>query len=70
MIDWDDILEMLRFLTIVGITIIFLVLIATGIYIIGKNIDNDYAKEITYYENDIKINAIKYQNEIYLKKGE
>lgn len=31
---------------------------------------NDTATEIEYYENNIKIDAIKYHNEIYLKKGE
>lgn len=31
---------------------------------------NDVSTEIEYYENNIKIDAIKYHNEIYLKKGE
>lgn len=31
---------------------------------------NDVSSEIEYYQNDIKIDAIKYHNEIYLKKGE
>lgn len=31
---------------------------------------DDYAKEIDYYENGIKVEAIEYHNEIYLKKGE
>ena len=31
---------------------------------------NDVSSEIEYYENNIKIDAIKYHNEIYLKKGE
>ena len=31
---------------------------------------NDFANEIDYYENGIRIDAIKYHNEIYLKKGE
>lgn len=33
-------------------------------------IANDVSSEIEYYENNIKIDAIKYHNEIYLKKGE
>lgn len=33
-------------------------------------IENDVSNEIEYYQNDIKIDAIKYHNEIYLKKGE
>ena len=28
------------------------------------------AEEVDYYENGVKIDAIKYHNEIYLKKGE
>lgn len=31
---------------------------------------DDIVTEIEYYENNIKIDAIKYHNEIYLKKGE
>lgn len=31
---------------------------------------DDIPSEIEYYQNDIKIDAIKYHNEIYLKKGE
>jgi len=31
---------------------------------------DDYAKQRDYYENGIKIDAIEYHNEIYLKKGE
>ena len=30
----------------------------------------DTPKVIEYYPNDIKIDAIEYKNEIYLKKGE
>ena len=33
-------------------------------------ITNDVSNEIEYYQNDIKIDAIEYHNEIYLKKGE
>lgn len=33
-------------------------------------IANDVSNEIEYYQNDIKIDAIEYHNEIYLKKGE
>ena len=29
---------------------------------------NDIATKLEYYQNDIKIDAIMYQNEIYLKK--
>lgn len=29
-----------------------------------------FVSEIVYYENGIKIDAIEYHNEIYLKKGE
>lgn len=31
---------------------------------------NKFVSEINYYENGIKIDAIEYNNEIYLKKGE
>lgn len=31
---------------------------------------NDIATKLEYYQNDIKIDAIMYHNEIYLKKGE
>lgn len=31
---------------------------------------DDIPNEIKYYQNDIKIDAIEYHNEIYLKKGE
>lgn len=30
---------------------------------------NDFSQEIQYYENGIKVEAIEYHNEIYLKKG-
>ena len=33
-------------------------------------VTDDIPSEIEYYQNDIKIDAIKYHNEIYLKKGE
>lgn len=42
--------------------------------ILGLNflifVADDISSEIEYYQNDIKIDAIKYHNEIYLKKGE
>lgn len=49
------------------IVIIVLLSILGMCYIIDKD---DYAKPIDYYENGTKIDAIKYHNEIYLKKGE
>lgn len=42
--------------------------------ILGLNflifVADDISSEIEYYQNDIKIDAIEYHNEIYLKKGE
>lgn len=40
-----------------------------GLYLLFF-VANDISSEIEYYENNIKIDAIKYHNEIYLKKGE
>lgn len=41
--------------------------------ILGLNflifVADDISSEIEYYQNDIKIDAIEYHNEIYLKKG-
>ena len=48
------------------IVIIFLVTIGIR-YIIDKD---EFVKPIEYYENGVKIDAIEYHNEIYLKKGE
>ena len=47
---------------------IIVILVICGIELIF-NI-NDIATKLEYYQNDIKIDAIMYQNEIYLKKGE
>lgn len=49
----------------IGIVILF-VLIGTALWFTS----DDIVTEIEYYENNIKIDAIKYHNEIYLKKGE
>lgn len=49
----------------IGIVILF-VLIGTALWFTS----DDIVTEIEYYENNIKIDAVKYHNEIYLKKGE
>ena len=50
---------------IIGVLILF------AIYgLVNLFYRNDFAKEIDYYENGIKVEAIEYHNEIYLKKGE
>lgn len=46
--------------------VILLVLIGTALCFTS----DDIVTEIEYHENNIKIDAIKYHNEIYLKKGE
>jgi hypothetical protein len=46
--------------------VILLVLIGTALCFTS----DDIVTEIEYYENNIKIDAVKYHNEIYLKKGE
>lgn len=54
-----DILKYIAYLIIV-------ILIILGIEFIFYI--NDIAKKLEYYQNDIKIDAIMYHNEIYLKK--
>ena len=53
---------------------VILKVIVTFFAILGLNflifVANDISSEIEYYQNDIKIDAIEYHNEIYLKKGE
>lgn len=52
---------------------LILKMVTTFLAIIGLAfffVANDVSSEIEYYQNDIKIDAIKYHNEIYLKKGE
>ena len=46
----------------IGITILFAMLGVVSV--------THIAEEVYYYENGTKIDAIKYHNEIYLKKGE
>lgn len=57
-------------LTAIKITLIIVIIFLTTIgirYIIDKD---EFVKPIEYYENGVKIEAIEYHNEIYLKKGE
>lgn len=54
----------------IKITIIVIIIFLSTIgvrYIIDKN---EFVKPIEYYENNIKIDAIEYHSEIYLKRGE
>ena len=60
----DDFLDVLR---LIGILIVG-VLAVLGFLFIGKI--NDFPYKADYYENGIKLDAIEYHNEIYLKKGE
>lgn len=61
----DDLLDIFKiflktsvvFFAILGLAFLFFIV-------------DDVPSEIEYYQNDIKIDAIKYHNEIYLKKGE
>lgn len=61
----DDLLDILK---------IFLKTFVIFFAILGLNflifVADDIPSEIKYYQNDIKIDAIEYHNEIYLKKGE
>ena len=61
----DDLLDILK-IFLKTFVIFFAVL---GLFFLFF-VTNDVASEIEYYQNDIKIDAIKYHNEIYLKKGE
>ena len=57
-------------LTAIKITLIVIIIFLSTIgirYIIDIK---EFVKPIEYYENGIKIEAIEYHNEIYLKKGE
>ena len=53
---------------------VILKVIVTFFAVLGLNflifVADDIPSEIKYYQNDIKIDAIEYHNEIYLKKGE
>lgn len=61
----DDLLAILKI--ILKTSVIFFAILGLGFLFF---IENDVSNEIEYYQNDIKIDAIKYHNEIYLKKGE
>ena len=61
----DDLLAILKI--ILKTSVIFFAILGLGFLFF---IENDVSSEIEYYQNDIKIDAIKYHNEIYLKKGE
>ena len=49
-----------------GVSIVITILFA----ILGVASVTHIAEEVYYYENGTKIDAIKYHNEIYLRKGE
>lgn len=61
----DDLLDILK--VILKTFVIFFAVL--GLFFLFF-VANDVSSEIEYYENNIKIDAIKYHNEIYLKKGE
>ena len=61
----DDLLAILKI--ILKTSVIFFAVLGLNFLFF---IENDVSNEIEYYQNDIKIDAIKYHNEIYLKKGE
>ncbi len=61
----DDLLAILKI--ILKTSVIFFAILGLNFLFF---IANDVSSEIEYYQNDIKIDAIKYHNEIYLKKGE
>ena len=61
---WEDIKESLK-TSLIILTILFAFYGIISLFYI-----KDYANEISYYENGIKLDAIEYHNEIYLKKGE
>ena len=46
--------------------IVFLASVGLAFIFSGEH----FPEEIDYYENGIKLDAIEYHNEIYLKKGE
>lgn len=61
----NDLLDILK---------IFLKIFVIFFAVLGLNflifVADDIPNKIKYYQNDIKIDAIEYHNEIYLKKGE
>ena len=61
----DDLLAILKI--ILKTSVIFFAILGLNFLIF---VANDISSEIEYYQNDIKIDAIEYHNEIYLKKGE
>ena len=61
----DDLLAILKI--ILKTSVIFFAILGLNFLFF---IANDVSSEIEYYENNIKIDAIEYHNEIYLKKGE
>ena len=61
----DDLLDILKIF--LKIFVVFFAILGLGFLFF---IADDVSSEIEYYQNDIKIDAIKYHNEIYLKKGE
>lgn len=61
----DDLLDILK--VFLKTFVIFFAVLGFGFLFF---VADDVPSEIEYYQNDIKIDAIKYHNEIYLKKGE
>lgn len=54
---------------ILGIIIALIIIFAlVGIAVISSG--NEFPEKINYFENGIKLDAIQYQNKIYLYKGE
>lgn len=51
------------FIIVTTIMVLFLALVYAMVN------EKQYPQQINYYENGIKVEAIEYHNEIYLKKG-
>lgn len=61
----DDLLDILKIF--LKIAVVFFAILGMGLLFF---VADDVSSEIEYYQNDIKIDAIEYHNEIYVKKVE
>lgn len=61
----DDLLDIFKIFLKTSVVFFAILGLACLFFIV-----DDVPNEIEYYQNNIKIDAIKYHNEIYLKKGE
>lgn len=62
-------MEFFKTFSMVFCIVIFFSFFFIGILVFSSN-DILLSEPVEYYENNIKIDAIKYNNEIYVKKGE